>query len=85
MKKRLKEEGANQLLTNCKQLKMRAEDGKNRLTDVARKGGEVAGIARKALEERTGKSVISEKKAVELNTVFTKMIEEVSSEDLKEV
>ncbi|MBO4809602.1 MAG: hypothetical protein J5537_11230 [Lachnospiraceae bacterium] len=53
--------------------------------DVARKGGEVAGIARKALEERTGKSVISEKKAVELNTVFTKMIEEVSSEDLKEV
>lgn len=41
--------------------------------------------ARKALEERTGKSVISEKKAVELNTVFTKMIEEVSSEDLKEV
>ena len=52
---------------------------------MARKGGEVAGIARKALEERTGKSVISEKKAVELNTVFTKMIEEVSTEDLKEV
>ena len=31
MKKRLKEEGANQLLTNCKQLKMRAEDGKKRV------------------------------------------------------
>lgn len=35
MKKRLKEEGAEQLLTNCKQLKMKASDGKQRLTDVA--------------------------------------------------
>ena len=34
MKKRLVEEGA-QLLTNCKQLKMTAVDGKKRLTDVA--------------------------------------------------
>ena len=35
LKKRLKEEGANELLTNCKQLKMRATDGKMRATDVA--------------------------------------------------
>ena len=35
LKKRLKEEGADQLLTNCKQLKMTAADGKNRATDVA--------------------------------------------------
>ena len=35
LKKRLTEEGANQLLTNCKQLKMTATDGKKRLTDVA--------------------------------------------------
>ena len=35
LKKRLKSEGANELLTNCKQLKMKAQDGKNRLTDVA--------------------------------------------------
>jgi hypothetical protein len=35
MKKRLKDEGAEQLLTNCKQLKMTAPDGKKRLTDVA--------------------------------------------------
>jgi hypothetical protein len=34
MKNRLKNEGANELLTNCKQLKMLAEDGKMRLTDV---------------------------------------------------
>ena len=35
LKKRLKDEGAEQLLTNCKQLKMTAADGKKRLTDVA--------------------------------------------------
>ena len=28
LKKRMKEEGANELLTNCKQLKMTASDGK---------------------------------------------------------
>ena len=35
LKKRLVEEGAGQLLTNCKQLKMKSADGKMRLTDVA--------------------------------------------------
>ncbi len=34
LKSRLKDEG-NQLVTNCNQLKMRAQDGKMRLTDVA--------------------------------------------------
>ena len=35
LKKRLKNEGADQLLTNCKQLKLLASDGKRRATDVA--------------------------------------------------
>ena len=35
LKQRLKEEGAEQLLTNFQQLKLTAEDGKKRLTDVA--------------------------------------------------
>ena len=35
LKQRLKEEGTNELLTNCQQLKMTASDGKKRLTDVA--------------------------------------------------
>ena len=35
LKERLKNEGAEQLLTNCQQLKMMAPDGKMRLTDVA--------------------------------------------------
>ncbi|MBQ9332918.1 MAG: hypothetical protein IJS12_01125 [Lachnospiraceae bacterium] len=34
LKQRLKEEGS-QLVTNCHQLKMTAQDGKMRLTDVA--------------------------------------------------
>ena len=35
LKKRLKTEGADETLTNCKQLKLEAPDGKMRLTDVA--------------------------------------------------
>lgn len=35
LKQRLKEEGADELLTNCQQLKLKAADGKRRLTDVA--------------------------------------------------
>lgn len=35
LKERMNTEGADQLLTNCQQLKMTATDGKKRLTDVA--------------------------------------------------
>ena len=35
LKQRLKQEGADQLLTNCQQLKMLSADGKRYLTDVA--------------------------------------------------
>ena len=35
LKERLKTEGADQLLTNCQQLKMRSSDGKNYSTDAA--------------------------------------------------
>jgi len=34
LKKRLSEEGAKQLLTNCKQLKLQAKDGKFYKTDT---------------------------------------------------
>lgn len=46
--------------------------------DVARKGGEVAGIARKALEERTGKPVITVKNASQLNAIVTGLIEDAA-------
>ena len=42
---------------------------------VARKGGEAAGIARKAVEERTGVPVITSKNAVQLNQVVTDLLE----------
>ena len=34
LKQRLKAEGADELLTNCQQLKLKSKDGKRRLTDV---------------------------------------------------
>ena len=49
--------------------------------DVARKGGEVAGIARKALEERTGKPVITAKNATQLNAIVTALIEDAAEKD----
>ena len=42
---------------------------------VAKRGGKVAGDARKAIEEGTGRSIITSKKAAELNHVVTQMIE----------
>ena len=43
--------------------------------EVARKGGEVAGIARKALEERTGHSVITDHNASQLGDIITNLLE----------
>ena len=42
---------------------------------VAKAGGGIAGIARKALEERIGKSVITSENAVQLNAIVSDMIE----------
>ena len=42
---------------------------------VAREGGEAAGIARKAVEERTGVPVITPKNAAQLNQVVTDLLE----------
>ena len=55
-------------------------EGFSESVEVARQGGEVAGIARKALEERTGTPVVTSKDAVQLGTVVTGMIEAVTSE-----
>ena len=45
---------------------------------VARSGGEVAGIARAALEKRTGKPVITSQNAAQLNSIVTGLIEGVA-------
>ena len=41
---------------------------------VAQKGGEVAGIARRALEERTGRPVITSKNAMDFHQLLTEII-----------
>ena len=50
---------------------------------IARQGGEVAGIARKALEQRTGTSVITPKNAAQLNSVVAKTIETITEQEKK--
>lgn len=45
--------------------------------EVARRGGNVAGIAKQALEAETGKPVITSQNATQLNAVVTGMIEGV--------
>ena len=47
---------------------------------IAREGGEVAGIARKAAEERTGVPVITSQNAAQLNQVVTNLLEGVAAE-----
>jgi hypothetical protein len=48
---------------------------------VARSGGNIAGNARKEIEERTGQPVVSSKNATQLNSVVTDMIEAVTEND----
>lgn len=123
LKKRLKEEG-NESVTNCNALKMKAADGKMRLTDVsdmqgifriiqsipspkaepfklwlaeattteltkatnpkgleenkkvAKKGGSVAGNARKEIEKETGKPVITSKNTMDLSRLIEDVVKE---------
>lgn len=51
---------------------------------VARRGGNVAGIARKALEAETGEPAITSQNAAQLNTVVVDMIESVSEAETPE-
>ena len=51
--------------------------------EVARRGGSVAGIAKKALEAETGKPVITSQNAAQLNAVVTGMIEGVVDAEKK--
>ena len=64
--------------------KVEQPEGFSENIEVARQGGEVAGIARKALEERTGRPVVTPQNAVQLGTVVTEMIEAVASDNCEE-
>lgn len=50
---------------------------------IAREGGEAAGIARKAVEERTGTSVISSKNSAELNQIVVNLLEDNTADSKK--
>lgn len=50
-------------------------EGFNQSVSVAKKGGKIAGDARKAIEQETGKSVITPKTANQLNHTVLQMIE----------
>jgi len=47
---------------------------------IAREGGSIAGNARKEIESRTGKPVITSDNAAKLNSVVTNLIEDVADE-----
>ena len=49
--------------------------------EVAKSGGEAAGVARKEVERRTGKSVITSKNAAELNQVVVDLIEGIVEDE----
>ena len=51
--------------------------------EIARRGGNVAGIAKQALEAETGKPVITSQNAAQLNAVVTGMIEGVVDAEKK--
>ncbi len=60
--------------------KVRDPQGLEENRQAANEGGAVAGDARKAIEERTGRPVITSQNAVQLNAVVTDLIEGVSRE-----
>lgn len=62
LKAKLKKEGS-ELSENIGQLKMKSSDGKFYKTDVAKQGGNVANVARKELEDKTGKKVVTSENA----------------------
>ena len=82
------------MLTNCKQLKMKSpKDGKRYKTDVAnterpqgfdenqkvaRRGGNVAGVARKALEAETGRTVVTSQTAESFRQLVTDLVTEAA-------
>lgn len=74
LKQRLNDEGS-ELVTKCHQLKMKSPKDFEENKGVANRGGNIAGNARKALEEELGHSVITSENAMQLNHVVEAMIE----------
>ena len=67
--------------TTTELTKVQNPQGLSENREVAKEGGAVAGNARKDIEQRTGKSVITSQNAKQLTTVVTGMIESVTSKE----
>ena len=65
--------------TTTELTKVENPDGLEENLQVANAGGTVAGNARKEIEDRTGRPVITSQNAVQLNSVVTDLIEAVAS------
>lgn len=70
--------------TTTELTKTRNPQGLAENQDVARRGGRVAGDARKAIEKESGRPVITTDNAAQLNTVVATMIEDVAQAMKKE-
>ena len=70
--------------TTTELTKTRNPQGLEENQDVARRGGKVAGDARKAIEAESGRPVITSKNAAQPNAVVTAMIEDVAKSAEKE-
>ncbi len=66
--------------TTTELTKTRNPQGLAENQDVARRGGRVAGDARKAIEKESGRPVITSENAVQLNTMVATMIEDVAEQ-----
>ena len=70
--------------TTTELTKVEDPDGLEENLQVANAGGTVAGNARKEIEDRTGRPVITPQNAVQLNSVVTDLIEEVTSPETED-
>jgi hypothetical protein len=65
--------------TTTELTKVENPEGLEENLQVANAGGTVAGNARKDIEDRTGRSVITSQNAVQLNSVVIDLIEAVTN------
>ena len=70
--------------TTTELTKVEDPDGLEENLQVANAGGTVAGNARKEIEDRTGRPVITPQNAVQLNSVVTDLIEAVTSPETED-
>ena len=70
--------------TTTELTKVENPDGLEENLQVANAGGTVAGNARKEIEDRTGRPVITSQNAVQLNSVVTELIETVANTETED-